>query len=222
MNAQVLPAINSLVKANETSTTLSNIFSRRSTQKSPETNLMSFWNFLSNKGHRLNREDYIQYFEDMEGIEAGHLVYDGGNPIKFIWKYNFQDIANKIQNPNRPIELRLAPPDKTIEERAAEVRKSTAVEIKENLQGDFKLMKGQEQVMPVKKRGRPKGSKNLNMGSPSTQEVVQSFPSRRRVLKTDGGIAPRLYSMDSSGVLAPVDMTEVSDLLQKIKDKLML
>lgn len=185
-----------LVARNNTSETLLRLFLTMQ-QKSNQTNLDSFWNYLMKSGNNLDQNLYMNFFKELQDAGVGFLTnYRDQKFTKFLWNYNIKDVSEQILFPNKLVKIRPA-----IEE---EKEEETIIP---------------EVIVEKKKRGRPKGSKNLSVETDTHEDFIETIKRRGRKPSTKGVVTKEIIFMftTSKGTVLPFELQDAERLLQQVE-----
>jgi hypothetical protein len=191
-----------LINKSETSNTVLRFLSK-STAISNETNLESFMHFLNRKHIGVSPNDYYQLFKDLETMGVGALVPFNGKPQgKFIWHYSFKDVSDQILNPNK------------------------MVNIKSALEEQEEIEKEEKEMEPMKRRGRPKGSRNKprdvlpSLSEESKEVIAARRPGRPRVIRRPSTQLSKdiIFMFTSSdGKSIPFHLSDAENLIKQVE-----
>lgn len=135
---------------------------------------------LLKDGKKVVKQDFIQFFKDIEQLGYGSIVYGRGkNPTRFRWYYSLKDVGNAV--------------------------------IKPELFKEFHKLEKKENVVVMKRRGRPKGSKNTNVVK--TSKVAAQITKTRQDQTND----VILIMTSLSGEKVPVRFSEIEKLASQIE-----
>lgn len=199
-----------LINRNDTVDILLKIFVS-SQEISNQTNLDSFNNFLKKKGNYIDDKLFFNFFKELQDSGVGFLTnYNGQRFTKFLWNYSLKDVSEQILFPNKMVKIR-----PTLEEELEEVK-------------DEVIPEGENMDKP-KRRGRPKGSRNLSRQPiQSTVEEVRekveaATPKSGRpkagLIKYGQRISKDVVFMftTSKGEFVPFELKDAERLLQQVE-----
>lgn len=110
MNSQTA-SLKSLPATNETEKMLVSAYAEKQRFRY-ETDLVKFKNQLLNRGMRIVEKEYAAWYEKLQNMGAGSIVYGRGHtPTRFKWNYNLKKYAQSTA-PQKSTEKR-APKDLT-------------------------------------------------------------------------------------------------------------
>lgn len=182
---------------------------------SSTTNILTFKDHLSKK-FQIDDKDFYRTFDDLEAAEIGY--FSSAQPNVFHWEYNLRDIADKIINPTKKINIRRAEepmrePRRRIVERLDEV-KPLGFTLQEILTKPEPPAEGKT-MTPRKKIGRPPGAKNKPK-APAAPARPTVAPDRREKLTPDEAVV--FLFTTRRGNKIPFRLDEVADLVAQAEE----